>query len=123
LAILMHLSTAFLTSLIYFSHLSQWLLVSLSFSCCPSFIAFTPFSVDSIISLHSFLHLFQLFFVSSQLLITFAHMPIASLFVASCTVLLLLAFPSCASDTFFTCSSQSNLLLLTSSFTSHAFSI
>jgi hypothetical protein len=71
------LSVAFCASPIYFLiscscflHHSHLPLVPLSLPLAHS-------SVDSLTSFHCFLHLFQSFLIFSQLLIVFAHMPLA----------------------------------------------
>jgi hypothetical protein len=109
-----HLSFIFLINHSCFLHHSHWSLALLSIAFC----AFLSW----------FSHLFSLFLaylsVSFRIFLVAHHIrsfALASLSVASRTSLLLIAFPSCAYGTFFTCSPEFNLLLLTHSFTSHAF--
>jgi hypothetical protein len=107
-----------------FSHISHLFSSSLTFVSCITLIYLLPLfqslleslSIDSLTSFHCFLHLFQLFLISSRLLFTFAHLSPTSLSVTSRISLLLIAFPSCASGTSFTCFSQFNPSLLTRSF-------
>jgi hypothetical protein len=120
--ILIHLPVALRASLIDFSHLSQFLLASLSFTSLPSFISFCAF-------LSWFSHLFSLFLaplsVASRIFSVDHHIRSYVSHISPCCF----SHISIAYCIFLMCFWHLfhmlilfNLLLLTRSFTSHTFS-